>query len=290
LNPDIWAAPIDAGAAVLQGELQPVTREKYWESRPSVSPDESTFVFRTDRGGGWDFWSLDLRSSQARPVTISRTVKVFAALSRDNKSIAWHDGRTVHAADLQTGTTRRLCADCAAQPSDWTGSGDVLVTLPASDAIGLMSPRDGAIRVILRPVATTLGGVAISPDDKWIAFESLESTNAASPEGRIMVARASVTPIAKDSWIEVASAGSLPRWSPDGRSLYFLSRSDGWSCVWGARFDSTTGKLLHAASPFMHVHGQNRPLLGSYAVSSKHLFVGLHQRAGNVWMSGADVH
>jgi hypothetical protein len=161
-------------------------------------------------------------------------VKVFAALSRDNKSIAWHDGRTVHTAELQTGTTRRLCIDCAAQPSDWTASGDILVTLPASDAIGGMSPRDGAIRVILRPVATTLGGVAISPDDKWIAFESLESTNAASPEGRIMVARASVTPIAKDSWIEV----SMLALCPDGHRTVaactsFLAVTDG--VVFGRR-------------------------------------------------------
>ena len=290
LNPDIWAAPINAGTAVLEGELQPVTREKYWESRPSVSSDESTFVFRTDRGGGWDFWALDLRSNQARPVTISRTVKVFAALRRDNKSIAWHEGAAVHAAELQTGTTRQLCVDCGAEPSDWTASGDVLVTLRASDAIGLMSPRDGAIRQILRPVATTLGGAAMSPDDRWIAFESLESADAASTQGRIMVAPASQTPIRRELWIEVSRTGSLPKWSPDGRSLYFLSQVDGWNCVWAARFDPTTGKLVRAASAFMHFHRQNRPLLGSYAVSSKHLFVGLHERVGNLWISGADGH
>ena len=137
-----------------------------------MSADESTFVFRTDRGGGWDFWALDLKTNHARPITISRETKVFPALSRDASTVAWNSEAAVYVADLHTGATRRLCSKCEPEPSDWTKTGNIIVTLPDRSAIAIMNPHDASIHEIIRPAATALADTAVSPDDQWIAFLS----------------------------------------------------------------------------------------------------------------------
>ena len=66
-------------------------------------------------------------------------------------------------------------------------------------------------------------------------------------------------------------------------TLYFISRADGWACIWAVQIDNKTGQPLRPAAPVMHFHQRRYPLLGSYAVSSKRLFVGLHETTGNIW-------
>ncbi len=283
LNPNIWAAPIDHAHALVTGKLERITREQYWESRPSVSADESTFVFRTDHGGGWDFWTLDLKTSHARPITISRETKVFPALSRDGNTVAWNSESGVYVADVRTGATRRLCSKCEPEPADWTKDGNIVAGLPGRSAIGILNPRDGSIREIIRPVATELAGAAVSPDDRWIAFLSKSDGISAPGEGNLMIASMLRLPSPGAEWIKVADHADMPRWSPDGRTLYFISRADGWACIWAVQIDDKTGQPLRPAAPVMHFHQRRYPLLGSYAVSSHRLFVSLHETTGNIW-------
>ena len=56
-----------------------------------------------------------------------------------------------------------------------------------------------------------------------------------------------VSPAAGGPWIPITGTDDRyfedkPRWSPDGRALYYLSNRNGFWNLWGRRFDPETGK------------------------------------------------
>ena len=63
---------------------------------------------------------------------------------------------------------------------------------------------------------------AISPDGRWLAYESDES-------GRAEVYVRPFPAVDQGLWAISTSGGSEPRWARDGRELFFVVRS-GFSC------------------------------------------------------------
>jgi Tol biopolymer transport system component len=78
-----------------------------------------------------------------------------------------------------------------------------------------------------------------SPNGRWIVFEAV----ADSPK---LESALYVIPVAGGTWTRITDGrqhwDDKPRWSPDGRTIYFVSGSDGFFNVWGIRFDAATGK------------------------------------------------
>ena len=93
-----------------------------------------------------------------------------------------------------------------------------------------------------------------------------------------------------------ASPTSVPRWSPDGKTIYFYSSRTGFRNVWGINFDpvegkpagepfrvtnfETPGKML-MASPLLSQHAS---MLTDLAIGSDQLIVNVTQVSGGVWI------
>ena len=61
-------------------------------------------------------------------------------------------------------------------------------------------------------------------------------------------------------WIPISS-GFLNYhswWSPDGNTLYFLSRRDGFACIWAQPLDPATKQPEGAIKDVRHLHGRLR--------------------------------
>ena len=59
-----------------------------------------------------------------------------------------------------------------------------------------------------------------------------------------------VMPAAGGPWTRITDGkhwDDKPRWSPDGKTIYFVSGRSGFFNVWGIRFDSTKGKPVGEA-------------------------------------------
>lgn len=87
----------------------------------------------------------------------------------------------------------------------------------------------------------------ISPNGRWLAFV-IETDRP-----RVAVARMEPTPITE--WTAVAPTLAhldKPRWAPDGRTLYFLSRRGGFDNLAGIRFDPDRGVAV--GEPFDVTH------------------------------------
>lgn len=89
---------------------------------------------------------------------------------------------------------------------DQVNSGDLL-------ALPLTGTDRKPIIVAATPASENLG--AISPDSRWVAYQTTES-------GRSEVVVQGF-PRAAGKWQVSTTGGAMPRWSADGKELYFVS-------------------------------------------------------------------
>jgi len=79
-----------------------------------------------------------------------------------------------------------------------------------------------------------------SPDGRWIVFEAV----ADSPN---LESTIYVVPTSGGPWTRITDSkqwDDKPRWSPDGKTIYFVARRDGFFNVWGIHFDPAAGKTV----------------------------------------------
>ena len=82
-----------------------------------------------------------------------------------------------------------------------------------------------------------------SPDSRWISFNAFKRTDGAT--STIYVVTPSGGP-----WIRITEGqywDDKPRWSPDGKTIYFVSNRTGFLNVWKVRFEPTSGQTLGPA-------------------------------------------
>jgi len=172
------------GIWIKQLDRGPFTRLSFggFDRRPVWSPDGRTVAFIRD--------TLGTSLVAARYADGSRPDTVLARLSQMVQEVEWsRDGRWLV---LRT---------------DNGGKG-------AGDLIGVRTSGDTTPVVLVGSPFTELNP-AVSPDGRWLAYASNES-------GRNEVYVRPFPNTSDGRWQASTSGGLQPRWSPDGRELYFL--------------------------------------------------------------------
>src|SRR5262250_2900368 len=81
-----------------------------------------------------------------------------------------------------------------------------------------------------------------------------------------------------------------PRWSPDGKTIYFISGRSGFFNVWGIRFDPAKGKPVGVPFSVTALNSLGlrvpRHIAGSSGLSltQDRLVLPLAQESGNLWV------
>ena len=102
-------------------------------------------------------------------------------------------------------------------PEIVTADGKLLV-YHSSDRVAMLLPLDpaGAPRPLFKDIASQVSDAEISPDGRWIAYESNES-------GRYEVNVRSYPAVDSGRWQVSSDGGMHPLWSRDGGELFFIA-------------------------------------------------------------------
>ena len=117
-----------------------------------------------------------------------------------------------------------------------------------------------------------------SPETQYLLFTA--SRDGTSKQVfAVFFPRSTARPIGE--WIAVTDKSEFsdrPRWSGDGKTVFYLSTRDGHSCVWGQRFDPGSGHVSGDPFPVLHYHN---PRFSPHVVA---------ERSFNLSVSGDSVY
>jgi Tol biopolymer transport system component len=124
-----------------------------------------------------------------------------------------------------------------------------------------------------------------SPDGRWIAFEVV--TDSLHLKSTLYV-----VPTSGGPWTRIAESklwDDKPCWSPDGRTIYFVSRRGGFFNVWGIHFDPAAGKSV--GEPFQVSNFESArlmiprwiPIVGLSLTEDK-LALTMAEESGSIWV------
>jgi serine/threonine-protein kinase len=211
------------------GQLTPVTEAQgQYAAGTSFSSDQKMVAVSRFIDGNGDIWLIDRERSTQTRLTFADATDVFPYWSPDDRSVYFSSRRTgafeifKKAADGSDEATRVVESEHDAILTDVSSDGRWL-TYSVSDPESLndiwVAPVDGgeAPREFLA-TAYDENMSKFSPDGRWIAYESNESG-----EFEIYIRP---FPGPGGRWQVSAAGGRHPRWSADGKRLFYISDGD----------------------------------------------------------------
>jgi eukaryotic-like serine/threonine-protein kinase len=296
VNINIWSLPLIADRGKVAGELQQLTHNSALDVQPDLSADGQRLVFMSKRSGNEDVWGKDLITGKETALTISPRNESRPAISADGSRVAYPDWtsekRTLHIASLRGRSgdaVPDVCDDCFLA-WDWSPDNKYLLYWSMDlQQIGLVDIASRQKSIVLKHPQYTLLWARFSPDGRWIAFHA----SVGPDRSQIFIAPFhGMSPIGEEAWIALpGSDDHIPRWSPDGNSLYLLSGRDGYLCLWRQRLHPNTKRPLGEAIEGYHLHGARRAITGvplhylEISVARDKLVFPMSERTGNIWMA-----
>jgi Tol biopolymer transport system component/DNA-binding winged helix-turn-helix (wHTH) protein len=313
-----WVFPFDDTAGRVEGAGRPVTDDDLAIRGLSASRDGRSLLYMGMRPGDgtFDLFSTNLDSG-ATSVIARHAHAGGASLSWDGTHIAYllqrapsaaRDGRRPESSEREYALAVRDLAGserlvshwtqlAAMMPSDWTPDGRsvlgtymeppytgtaVVATWPASRVA--QKPD----RVLLQAPGRRFWQSTFSPDGRWVSFVAEFPDRSTNLEMGVAPA-AGASP---SGWTRIAGDHAWPdkpRWSRDGRTLFFVSQKPaGYFNVWGVRMDPARGVQVGTAFPVTHFDSPDLMLDPAIdnceiAVTARHLALTMRSATGSIW-------
>ncbi|HEX8847543.1 MAG TPA: protein kinase [Pyrinomonadaceae bacterium] len=309
----LWSLPFNAATGQVKSAGQPITPAGMNSYIFDVSRDGKRLAFITERADERQLWEKSFADGSAKLlVTVEGLSLTAPRWSQDGLRLAYVRSRPVnqgsteyvhtfeHAIvllDVGNGNEQVLTSPHQLQGWSWDWTADQQFILGSSarqspDQWGLyLYPIAAApnaetqMQLVSSQPGYNAFNARYSPDEKWICFIGIRTDNAG--DGVIYVVSA-----AGGQWIRITEGSDFndkPRWSPDGRTIYFISNRLGFFNVWGRRFDPSSGqptgdmfRVTNFESPGRMIPPKIVPI--ALALTADRLVVPIMEVSGSIWI------
>lgn len=262
-------------------------------------------AYRTVRAGRSEVWEQAVAGGPARLLISSPEWHfVKPVWSPDGAKLAVlrcaaTNGPVAVAVLNADGTGERLLTapeDVEMVTNDWSKDGQHLIgacrfnpderystcLVPAYESLVGQPPT---VQVIASDATRNLFNQRFSPDQRWISFLAHDLAHSSASTIYVMPAGGGPWQSMTDgNWFD-----DKPRWSPDGRLLYFVSNRSGQPNVWARRFDPSTGTRLGEPFPVTTFRSPGfqlteRTVQMDIAVTHDRLFLPMSESRSEIWL------
>jgi serine/threonine protein kinase len=303
----IWVFPFDANAGRLRGEGKPETPAGVDASAVNLSPDGTKMAYATMRFGKDEVWLKSLPGGEDKLLIADEFRRIYLTFSRDGRYLAYMRGRRpppngrivqpgIVVIPTAGGDEEVVTSGVRDGPRDWFSDGRRILgisTHPSADGRYKMwiVSRDFApkaedhARVLAADPEYDFFQPQLSQDERWIVFIKWKSAQTGVSKLHAMSADGGeMRPLTDGKYTE-----DKPRWSPDGKTVYFLSPRGGFFNLWGVHFDPVHGKPV--GEPFRVTDFENPTRIAAgptqiseICVTRDSLALPMTELSGNVWV------
>ena len=298
-----WLFTFDATAGRISGAGHAISAHGRWAWVPTLSRDGKMVAYCVDQPRGWELWEKSLLDGREAPVITDEYDRGYPQWSPDGRQLAYYrikpdtneNQLMVWSRESRSEEPLTAWLNAVRVVYDWSPDGkSLLISQPSVDSsraevwllpVASAPHAETAAKKIVSDPGYDLWQAHFSPNGRWIVFEAV----AFSPTG----AESSlyVVPAAGGSWTRITEGKSddKPRWSPDGKTIYFVSSRSGFFNVWGIHFDPAKGKPV--GEPFRVSSFQSPSLMVPRSISQvalslteDKLVLTLQELSGGIWV------
>jgi Tol biopolymer transport system component len=316
----IWDLPFDAATGQVKGEGQPATPAGTDALVPDLTRDGKKLAFLLSRAGKAELWEKSLEDGVETLLVADAHGANTPFWSQDGTRLArsrydpTKNGSAIVVLSSGGGSEQPITSpplsSAADRPVDWSLDGKWILGLsdrgtPGRNAICLWpiaaAPNaETESRVVTAHPEYNLWQTKFSPDGRWICFLAVKASDARVATIYVVPAPDLTRPAPREGeagvrteWTRITEGKyweDKPRWSPDGKTLYFISSRAGFFNVWGIRFDPAKGQPVGEPFPVTAIANPGQMIyprfVGSLemALSENRLVVPIMQVSGNVWV------
>ncbi|MGC1295821.1 MAG: winged helix-turn-helix domain-containing protein [Alloacidobacterium sp.] len=299
-----WLLPFDAKSGQIKGGGNAITPPGRTSVDPILSRDGTKVAYDAPRGESNDhlnmrneLWLKSLLDGRETPVIADDYSRWYPHWSPDGTQLVYErrNPRTnehqVMVWSSRSHEEEPLTAinDGLGTVYDWCPDGKCLLTVTRHEIwlvpVTSASGAEAAAKKIASNPAYHLYQAHMSPDGRWIVFNA--AANSPNPESSLFVVPRSGGP-----WTRITDGkhwDDKPRWSPNGKTIYFVSRPGGFFNVWGIRFDPAAGKSV--GQPFQVSKFDNPRLMiprwiapVGLSLTQDKLALTMAEESGNIWI------
>jgi Tol biopolymer transport system component len=298
-----WLFSFDANSGRISGKGEGVTSPgmDVWEH--SLTRDGKKLAFTAVRAGKWELREKSLADGREAPIVPDDYIRGIAQWSPDGARLAYQrqkSSATEKQLMVWSGESHNeepLTASSTAWRTvhDWSPDGKSLLISQSTNkterfAIWLLplaaAPHaEAAARKITSDPAYDLFQPHFSPNGRWIVFEAVRDSPNVESSLYVM-------PAGGGPWTPITDGkhwDDKPRWSPDGKTIYFVSGRGGFFNVRGIHFDPTNGSPV--GEPFPVTAFENPSLrvpdriaFVELSLNKDKLVLTMEERSGSIWV------
>ena len=296
-----WLFPFDATRGRVSGSGHAVTSPGTDVWLPSLSRDGKKLAFSGDRGGNLELRETSLPDGSEVPMVADDFYsRYYPQWSPDGAYLAYAREKPSGEGQLmlwsrQSRTEEPLTTSSQTYRDvfDWSVDGKRLLISQGNGATGhpdlwllpvaAKPDAEAAEQKVTSSPAYDLYQGRFSPHGRWIIFEAWRQQSS-TQESTLYVMAAAGGP-----WIRITDGkhwDDKPRWSPDGKTIYFVSSREGFFNVWGIRFDAVKGKPLGDPFQLTSFENPSRMLaeISELSLTQDKLVLTIAEVSGSIWV------